>query len=146
MIRRSRRKLLETFGLCLSALAFVQRHAAAQPAPSPEKEEELRRKRKPDLGDMAQGQYRGEIVSDSRGTSSDAPSSVMVTIERIGVNRVRVTTSTPQLPGLETRLTSAMGRVMNADGNSTLLLDPTQRPTSIHYTWEQVVAFVGTRE
>ncbi len=129
-------------GLCawLAIGSTGRAQRAARPAP-----DDAPPKRKPDLGDTAQGTYRGEIISDSRGTSSEPGASVTVTIERIGVNRVRVTTDTPQLPGAEIRLTSAMGRVMQASGNHTLLLDPTQRPMKIDYSWEQTVSFSGSR-
>src|SRR5262245_10476100 len=47
----------------------------------------------PDLGDVAQGTYVGDVISDSRGSSR---SHVTVTVTRIGINLVRITSNYPR--------------------------------------------------
>ena len=68
-----RRHLLTTLALAaattLTATAFAQASAPM--------------KRKPDLGDVAEGHYVGDVISDSKGSGR---SGVTLTVTRIGVN------------------------------------------------------------
>lgn len=102
-------------------------------------------KRKPDLGDLAEGVYRGEIISDSRGTSSAPGEVVTVTIRRIGVNRVQIESDNPALPGVTVSLQRVMDKVMNTDSKSNVLLDPRQQPMRLDYSPGMVVSFSGMR-
>ena len=69
-------------------------------------------KRKPDLGDAAEGAYRSGIISDSRGTGGTVGSPVAVATRRIGIDRVAVTTDSVALRGGEFKLEPAMGRIL----------------------------------
>lgn len=102
-------------------------------------------KRKPDLGDLAEGIYRGEIISDSRGTSSAPGEVVTVTIRRTGVNRVQIESDNQALPGVTVSLQRVMDKVMNTDSKSNVLLDPRQQPMRLDYSPGMVVSFSGLR-
>src|SRR5689334_19908468 len=108
--RMNRNRFLRTV-LAGCALVALPSLAAEQPDKS---------KRKPDLGDAAEGTYFGEVISDSKGSSK---SDVTLTVTRIGLNRVRVTSDYPRLPVVEVSLTQAMGKILNQGGNTTFLLD-----------------------
>src|SRR5438445_2174964 len=61
----------------------------------------------PDLGDVAQGTYMGDVIADSHGASK---SHVTVTVTRIGSNLVRMTSDYARLPTVAVPLPSAMDK------------------------------------
>ena len=99
-------------------------------------------KRKPDLGDAAQGTYFGDVISDSKGSSR---SDVTLTVTRIGVNRVRVTSDYPRLPVVEVALTRAMGKILNQGGATTFLLDPGKGEARLDVSFLNEVSWSGTK-
>jgi len=109
--------------------------AVAAPASAP--------KRKPDLGDAAQGTYEGDVISDSKGASR---SGVTLTVTRIGKNLVRVTSDYPRLPAVEVTLTRAMGKILQAGGNTVFLLDPGKNPPGLDVSFNNEVSWSGTRQ
>jgi hypothetical protein len=117
------------------ALALVPALAIAAPASAP--------KRKPDLGDAAQGTYAGDVISDSKGSSR---SGVTLTVTRIGKNLVRVTSDYPRLPAVEVTLTSAMGKILQARGNTVFLLDRGKNPPGLDVSFNNEVSWAGTRQ
>ena len=98
-------------------------------------------KRKPDLGDAAQGHYFGDVISDSKGSSK---SGVGVTVTRVGPNLVKVTSDYRRLPEITVPLTRAMGRILQARGNSVFLLDRTKSPASLDVSFNNEVSWSGT--
>jgi hypothetical protein len=133
----SRRKLaISVAALALCGSVFAQTQAQTDSAET---------KRKPDLGDTMQGVWRGNVVSDSKGSSQ---SDVTVTVTRIGVNRVRVTTDYPRLPTLEINLTRAGGMVMHRNGPDTFLYESNKSPPmlSVTFTPGGAATWTGTRE
>jgi hypothetical protein len=100
-------------------------------------------KRKPDLGDAAQGVYSGDVISDSQGSSQ---SNVTLTVTRVGPNLVKVTSDYERLPVVTVPLTRAMGRILQARGDSVFLLDPTKAPTSLDVTFNGEVSWSGTKQ
>lgn len=99
-------------------------------------------RRKPDLGDAAEGVYEGDVISDSKGSSK---SGVTLTVTRIGKNLVRVTTDYPRLPVIEVPLTLAMGKVLQARGDSVFLLDRSQSPAKLDVSFRNEVSWSGQR-
>lgn len=98
-------------------------------------------KRKPDLGDAAQGQYFGDVISDSKGSSKGG---VTLTVTRVGPNLVKVTSDYGRLPEVTVPLTRAMGRILQARGNSVFLLDPTKTPKHLDVSFNNEVSWSGT--
>lgn len=63
---------------------------------------------RPDLADAAAGLYRGDVISDSRGSSR---SGVTITITKTGPDTVQVVSSYSRLPTISTRLERVMDTV-----------------------------------
>lgn len=99
-------------------------------------------KRKPDLGDAAEGSYFGDVISDSKGSSK---SDVTLTVTRIGVNRVRVTSDYPRLPVVEVSLTRALGKILNQGGTTSFLLDRGKGDTRLDVSFLSEVSWSGTK-
>ena len=100
-------------------------------------------KRKPDLGDVAQGTYVGDVISDSRGSSK---SHVTLTVTRISSDRVRITSDYARLPSVDVPLTSAMDKIVQTQGATVFLLDPTQRPARLDVSFLNEVSWAGTKQ
>ncbi len=129
MNRRHASTLLATL-----SLAAIAPHAFAQAASAP--------KRKPDLGDAAQGTYAGSVISDSKGSSR---SDVTLTITRIGVNVVRIDSDYPRLPVVEVRLMRAMDKIVQTTGNTAFVYDPSKHPTRLDVSFNNEVSWSGSR-
>ena len=99
-------------------------------------------KRKPDLGDAAEGVYGGDVISDSQGSSK---SGVTLTVTRIGKNLVRVSSDYARLPVIEVALTQAMGKILQARGDSVFLLDRSQSPARLDVSFRNEVSWSGQK-
>ena len=99
-------------------------------------------RRKPDLGDAAEGTYEGDVISDSKGSSK---SGVTLTVTRVGKNLVRVTSDYPRLPVVEVPLTLAMGKILQARGDSVFLLDRSASPAKLDVSFRNEVSWTGQR-
>ena len=98
--------------------------------------------RKPDLGDAAEGTYEGDVISDSKGSSQ---SGVTLTVTRIGPNLVRVDSNYPRLPVIQVPLTQAMGKILQARGDSVFLLDRSKSPAQLDVSFGNEVSWSGQR-
>ena len=127
-----RRVLLLLATACAAAAA---RPAAAQPAAAPPK-------RKPDLGDVAEGRYAGDVTSDSKGSSHEG---VTLTLTRIGVNRVRITSDYPRLPVVEVVLQRALDKIVQARGNTAFVYDWAKTPARLDVSFNNEVSWSGTK-
>jgi hypothetical protein len=99
-------------------------------------------RRKPDLGDAAEGSYAGDVISDSKGSSR---SGVTLTVTRIGKDLVRVESDYPRLPVVEVPLTLAMDKILQASGDSVFLLDRSQSPAKLDVSFRNEVSWSGVR-
>ena len=100
-------------------------------------------KHQPDLADVAQGTYFGDVISDSQGASQ---SGVTVTVTRIGKNRVQITTDDARLPRVDVSLTQAMDKILNASGTTTFLLDRSQVPMRLDVSFRNEVSWSGAKQ
>lgn len=100
-------------------------------------------KRKPDLADAAEGRYFGEVISDSKGASK---SDVTLTVTRVGPNLVRISSDYPRLPVVQIALTQAMGKILQARGDSVFLLDRSQSPAQLDVSFLNEVSWSGKRQ
>jgi len=100
-------------------------------------------KRKPDLADVAEGTYFGDVISDSRGSSQN---NVTLTLTRIGKNLVSITSDYPRLPTVEVPLTQAMGKILNASGTTTVFLDRSKSPTHLDVSFLNEVSWSGAKQ
>lgn len=99
--------------------------------------------RKPDLADAAEGAYFGDVISDSKGSSQ---SGVTLTVTRVGANLVRVSADYPRLPVVQVPLTQAMGKILQARGDSVFLLDRARSPARLDVTFLGEVSWSGQRQ
>jgi len=121
----------QTLGLAIAIGALLASSALAAPS-----------KRKPDLGDVAQGSYAGDVISDARGSSHEG---VQITVTRTGRNAVRITSDYERLPPFSAKLTRAMSTIQNVGGEEVFLLDLSKRPPSLHVTVDDA-AFAGSKD
>ena len=98
--------------------------------------------RQPDLADVAQGTYFGDVTSDSKGSSR---SDVTVTVTRIGKNRVRITSDDARLPPVDVPLTQAMDQILNASGTTTFFLDRSKTPMRLDIGFINEVSWAGVK-
>jgi hypothetical protein len=98
--------------------------------------------RKPDLADAVEGAYFGDVISDSQGSSKN---DVTITVRRVGRNLVEITSDYPRLPVVSVHLTSAMGRILNASGDTTFLYDRSKSPPHLDVSFHQEVSWSGER-
>lgn len=68
------------------------------------------REARPDLADVAAGTYRGNVISDSRGSSR---SNVTITVTKTGPDTVQVVSSYDRLATVSTRLARYQDTVQN---------------------------------
>jgi hypothetical protein len=127
----SRRSIAVTFALACAAAAWSPLAWSQDPP-----------KRKPDLGDAAEGQYFGDVISDSKGSSKD---NVTLTVTRVGPNLVKVTSDYARLPEIQVPLSAAMGKILQARGNSVFLLDRSQSPAKLDVSFLNEVSWSGTK-
>jgi hypothetical protein len=100
-------------------------------------------KRKPDLADAAEGKYFGDVISDSKGSSKNE---VTLTVTRIGVNKVRVSSDYARLPTVEVALTKALNKILQARGNTVFLLDRSANPAKLDVSFLNEVSWAGTKQ
>jgi hypothetical protein len=86
---------------------------------------------RPDLADIAQGRYAGEVISDARGASQ---SDVHLIVRKVAPNQVEVSSDYKRLPVFRARLTRAMQTIQNADGKEVFLLDLSKTPHRLDVT------------
>jgi hypothetical protein len=100
-------------------------------------------KRKPDLGDVAEGRYVGDVISDSKGSSHEG---VTLTLTRTGVNRVRITSDYPRLPVVEVALTRALDKIVQARGNTAFVYDWAKKPARLDVSFNNEVSWSGSKQ
>ena len=98
--------------------------------------------RKPDLGDAVAGTYFGDVISDSAGASKDA---VALTVTRTGKNLVQITSDYPRLPSVTVRLERAMGKIVQAGGDTPFVYDPDKTPAHLDVSFHGEISWSGAR-
>jgi hypothetical protein len=84
-----------------------------------------------DLADYAKGEYDGDVISDSQGSSQ---SGVHLTVTKVAPSTVQVSSDYPRLPTFTARLTRAMQTIQNTGGSEVFLLDMSKFPHSLDVT------------
>lgn len=99
-------------------------------------------KRKPDLADAVAGEYYGDVVSDSLGSSQ---SGVTLIVTRVGKNRVRIRSDYPRLPTVEVVLTLAMQAIVHVSGETTFVIDRAQDARRLDVSFLNEVTWSGQK-
>ena len=101
------------------------------------------RERQPDLGDVAEGKYFGDVISDSKGSSRN---DVTLTVTRTGLNRVRITSDYPRLPVVEVTLQRALDKIVQSRGDTVFLYDWSKKPAKLDVSFNNEVSWSGTKQ
>lgn len=99
--------------------------AEAKPKPAIAKPVKL------DLADKAAGTFRGDVISDARGSSR---SGVTITVKKVAPNTVEVSSDYRRLPTFKVKLTRAMQTIQQASGDTVFLLDLAKSPEGLMVT------------
>ena len=86
---------------------------------------------KADLTDRVAGTYKGDIISDARGSSKNG---VTITVMRTGPNRVEIRSSHARIPTVTIPLEKAMDAILAASGPHVFLLDTVRSPDRLDLT------------
>jgi hypothetical protein len=105
--------------IAAAALLPAAAHAETKPTTAP---------RKADLADRVAGTYKGDIISDARGSSR---SGVTITVTRTGPNKVEIKSSHPRIPTVTIPLEQAMDAILAASGPYVFLLDTARSPDKL---------------
>lgn len=87
--------------------------------------------RKPDLADRVAGTYKGDVISDARGSSKDG---VTIIVTRVGPNKVEIKSGYARIPTVTIPLEKAMDAILAASGPSVFLLDTVRSPDRLDLT------------
>ncbi|MHA4835337.1 hypothetical protein [Sphingopyxis sp. MSC1_008] len=87
--------------------------------------------RKADLADRVSGTYKGDVISDARGSSKNG---VTITVTRTGPNKVEIKSDYPRIPTVTIPLEQAMDAILAASGPSVFLLDTVRSPDRLDLT------------
>ena len=85
----------------------------------------------PDLADLVQGRYSGDVISDARGASQ---SDVHLVVTKVGPNQVEIGSDYKRLPVFRAKLTRVMQTIQNSGGNQLFLLDLAKSPHRLDVT------------
>lgn len=96
---------------------------------------------KADLADRVAGTYKGNVVSDARGSSRN---NVTITVTRTGPNKVEIKSDYPRIPTVTIPLEQAMDAILAASGSSVFLLDTVRSPDRLDLTIDDA-SWSGTR-
>lgn len=99
--------------------------------------------RKPDLADMLAGVWEGNVISDSKGSSR---SDVLLKLERVGPNIVRIVSNYPRLPVITVPVERVTTVIMHKSGNSVFLYDPTRNPPRLDVSFNSEVSWSGQKQ
>ena len=116
--------MLRSLSLAVAAALLLPAAAQAEtkPAPAP---------RKTDLADRVAGTFKGDVISDARGSSK---SGVTITVTRVGPNKVEVKSSYARIPTVTIPLEKAMDAILAASGPYVFLLDTVGSPDRLDLT------------
>ena len=116
--------MLRSLSLAVAAALLLPAaaHAETKPATAP---------RKTDLADRVAGTYKGDVISDARGSSK---SGVTITVTRVGPNKVEVKSSYARIPTVTIPLEKAMDAILAASGPYVFLLDTVRSPDRLDLT------------
>lgn len=113
------RRISSSFAMLLAALVSLSIASAAAP------------ERKPDLADLVAGIYRGDIISDARGSSQ---SGVTITVTRIARDRVLIACDCPRIPKVEIPIERAMDAILASSGPHVFLIENQRDPRRLSLT------------
>ena len=94
------------------------------------------------LADLVVGNYFGDVIADSKGSSR---SDVVLIITKLDRTKVRVTSDYLRLGTVDVTLTRIGSQILNADGDTSFILDLEGNPPTLVYNPHSEMAYRGTK-
>jgi hypothetical protein len=94
-----------------------------------------------DLADAVVGTYVGDVIADSKGSSR---ANVVVLVNRLGLNSVRVSSSYSRVGTIDVELTQIDRRILNAAGDTPFIVDLAATPPTLSLDPRNELAYRGT--
>ena len=95
------------------------------------------------LADLVAGNYQGEVISDSQGSSR---SDIAVTVAKIDRLKVRVASDYPRIGAVEITLTRTGNQIINAGGDTPFLVDLDRNPPTLDFNPRNELAYRGNQQ
>ena len=95
-----------------------------------------------DVAVLAVGEYSGDVVSDSRGSSR---SNVAVTVSRLGANSVRVTSPYARIGTVDIEVQRIGNQVLNAGGDTPFSVNLDAQPPALSLSPRNELSYHGVR-
>jgi len=95
------------------------------------------------LADLVVGNYYGDVMADSKGSSR---SDVGVTITKLDRSTVRVTSDYRRLGTVDVTLTRIGNKILNADGDSPFIVDMDRNPPTLLFNPRNELAYGGNKQ
>ncbi len=96
-----------------------------------------------ELADLVIGNYHGDVIADSKGSSR---SDIAVTVAKIDRLKVRVASDYQRMGTVEIALTRTGNQIINADGDTTFMVDLDRSPPTLVLDPRGEIAYRGKKQ
>lgn len=96
-----------------------------------------------ELADLVAGNYQGEVISDSQGSSR---SDIAVTIAKIDRSKVRVASDYQRMGTIEITLTRSGSQIINTGGDTAFMVDLDRSPPTLVLDPRGEIAYRGIKQ
>jgi hypothetical protein len=96
-----------------------------------------------ELADLVVGNYDGDVIADSKGSSQ---SDIAVTVAKIDRLKVRVVSDYPRIGAVEITLTRTGNQIINAGGDTPFMVDLDRSPATLLLDPRGEIAYRGIKQ
>ena len=96
-----------------------------------------------ELADLVIGNYHGDVIADSKGSSR---SDIAVTVAKIDRLKVRVASDYQRIGTVEIALTRTGNQILNADGDTPFVVDLDRSPPTLVFNPRNEIAYSGNKQ
>jgi hypothetical protein len=96
-----------------------------------------------ELADLVVGNYDGDVIADSKGSSQ---SDIAVTVAKIDRLKVRVVSDYPRIGAVEITLTRTGNQIINAGGDTPFMVDLDRSPATLLFDPRGEIAYRGIKQ
>ena len=93
-----------------------------------------------ELAALAAGDYSGEVIADSKGSSR---SDIAVTVTKLGANKVRVTSPYARIGTVDIEVTRVGNQILNAGGDTPFIVDLDAEPPTLSLSPRNELSYRG---
>lgn len=101
-----------------------------------------RPKQEPGLATLVSGDYAGQVIADSKGSSR---SDISVTVTQLGPNRVRVTSPYARIGTTDIEVTRVGNQVLNAGGDTPFIVNLDDKPPTLSVSPRNELSYHGAQ-